>query len=178
MPLVCGCSTRDAAVDATWCICCAKGAKYLRWIKTPSVQHVRRLLSHCGPDCRQRTSNWAPLSGMPFPDDFVDIVICNVRASFCPRRRAFPQDVDGTLAGGETRRVLFCRSARGSEWTSNRWRAMCSGLGTVRMVPVDQPMLLALSEGMNGNLIDPLKTTIVQDAALHDDLGGKKAKRQ
>ena len=36
---------------------------------------------------------------------------------------------------------------------------------------VDEEMLMALTEEMNGVLVDPLKTTIVQDYRCHDDVG-------
>ena len=85
-------------------------------------------------------------------------------APLCPRRAAFPGHVGGALASVEAGRdvVLPLGSRIGMDFERVRGNIFVVGDGSEWFL-VDEEMLLELTEEMNGVLVDPLKTTIVQD---------------
>ena len=102
---------------------------------------------------------------MPFPDDFADVVICNSVLHFARDEEPFPGPIGRTLASiASGRHVLFCRlgSRIGMDFEPVRADIFRVGDGSEWFL-VDEEMLLDLTEELNAALVDPLKTTIVQD---------------
>ena len=101
---------------------------------------------------------------MPFPDKFVDVVICSAVLHFAKDERHFRamlMELWRVLRPGG---ILFSRlgSRIGMNFEPVREKVFKTGDGAEWFL-VDQEMLLALTEEMNGVLVDPLKTTVVQD---------------
>jgi len=105
-----------------------------------------------------------PIEQMPFPDQFVEVVLCNSVLHFARddrHLRAMLAELWRVLKPGG---MLFCRLGSRIGMDFPRLR------GNVFKIPdgsewflVDQQMLLDLTDEMNAILMDPLKTTIVQD---------------
>ena len=101
---------------------------------------------------------------MPFPDDFADVVLCSAVLHFArddAHFRGMLAELWRVLKPGG---MLFCRlgSRIGMEFEPVRGNIFRIGDGSHWFL-VDQAMLLALTEELNAVLVDPLKTTIVQD---------------
>ena len=101
---------------------------------------------------------------MPFPDGLADVVICNSVLHFARDEGHFLAmlaDLWRVLKPGG---MLFCRlgSRIGMDFERVRADIFIIGDGQEWFL-VDEEMLLNLTEQMNGVLVDPLKTTIVQD---------------
>ncbi len=101
---------------------------------------------------------------MPFPDEFVDVVICSAVLHFAKddkHFRAMLTELWRVLRPGG---ILFSRlgSRIGMNFERVRDNVFKTGDGSEWFL-VDQEMLLALTEEMKGVFVDPLKTTVVQD---------------
>ena len=101
---------------------------------------------------------------MPFPSDFADVVLCNSVLHFArddAHFRAMLAELWRVLRPGG---MLFCRlgSRIGMSFPQLRGNIYRVGDGQEWFL-VDEPMLLRLTQEMNAVLVDPLKTTIVQD---------------
>ena len=101
---------------------------------------------------------------MPFPDSFVDEVICSAVLHFArdeKQFRAMLADLWRVLKPGG---LLFCRlgSRIGMDFERLQDNVFLLPDGSEWFL-VDEEMLDELAEEMNAVLVDPLKTTIVQD---------------
>src|ERR1700690_3474572 len=101
---------------------------------------------------------------MPFSDGFADVVICNSVLHFARDEEHFRAMLAGLWRALRPGGLLFCRlgSRIGMDFEPVG--------GNLFMLPdgskwflVDEEMLVQLTEEMNGILVDPLKTTVVQD---------------
>jgi SAM-dependent methyltransferase len=105
-----------------------------------------------------------PIERMPFSNGFADVVICNSVLHFARDEehfRAMLAELWRVLRPGG---MLFCRlgSRIGMDFEPVGGNRFIVGDGSERFL-VDEDMLLGLTEERNGILVDPLKTTIVQD---------------
>jgi SAM-dependent methyltransferase len=128
------------------------------------VEHVRRLSASLGTGLPAQNFQVGLIERMPFPDGLADVVICNSVLHFARDERHFHAmlaDLWRVLKPGG---LLFCRlgSRIGMDFERVRGGLFIVGDGQEWFL-VDEEMLLELSEQMNGVLVDPLKTTIVQD---------------
>ena len=128
------------------------------------VDHVRQLASALSTDLPADNFRVGAIEAMPFPDAFADVVLCNSVLHFA-------RDEDHFLAMlAELWRVLrpggmlFCRlgSRIGMDFERVGGNRFLVGDGSQWFL-VDEDMLLELTEDLNAVLMDPLKTTIVQD---------------
>lgn len=129
-----------------------------------SVRAVARRLAPALPESNFRVE---PIEEMTFPDAFADVVLASAVLHFARDDAHF----DGMV--GEMWRVLkpggllFCRLASdiGMETRVERIAGRRHWLpdGSERYL-VDQALLLEKTRTLGGELVDPLKTTIVQDA--------------
>jgi SAM-dependent methyltransferase len=128
------------------------------------VEHVRRLSASL--DTRLPAENFqvGPIERMPFPDGFADVVICNAVLHFARDERHFRAMLTELWRVLRPGGMLFCRlgSRIGMDFHRLRDNIFLVGDGSEWFL-VDEEMLLGLTEEMNGVLVDPLKTTIVQD---------------
>lgn len=129
-----------------------------------AVEHVRQLSAMLGTCLPAENFQVAPIERMPFPDAFTDVVLCNSVLHFARDEDHF----DAMLAelwrvlrpGG----LLFCRlgSRIGMDFEDLGGNLFRIGDGSAWFL-VDEPMLLDLAETLDAILVDPLKTTVVQD---------------
>jgi SAM-dependent methyltransferase len=129
-----------------------------------SVEHVRRLSVSLGTGLPAENFQIASIEQMPFPDAFVDVVICNSVLHFARHEdhfRAMLAELWRVLRPGG---MLFCRlgSRIGMEFERVQGGRFLVGDGSEWFL-ADEQMLMELTKEMNSVLVDPLKTTIVQD---------------
>jgi hypothetical protein len=101
-----------------------------------------------------------------FPDHAADVVISSAVLHFARDESHFQSMLRGTWRLVKPEGLFFCRlaSSIGMESRVTPLGARRFGLpdGTERFL-VDEPYLLELTSGMGATLVDPLKTTVVQD---------------
>jgi tellurite methyltransferase len=128
------------------------------------VEHVRQLSASLNTGLPAENFQVGSIERMPFANGVADVVICNSVLHFARDERHFRAmlaDLWRVLRPGG---MLFCRlgSRIGMEFHEVRDNIFLVGDGSEWFL-VDEEMLLSLTEQMNGVLVDPLKTTIVQD---------------
>jgi tellurite methyltransferase len=128
------------------------------------VDHVRRLSAALMTGLPEENFQVGLIEKMPFPDGFADVVICNAVLHFARddmHFRAMLTELWRVLRPGG---MLFCRlgSRIGMDFERVRSGIYSIGDGSEWFM-VDEEMLLQLTEDLNAVLVDPLKTTIVQD---------------
>ena len=128
------------------------------------VDHVRHLSASLGTGLPAANFQVGPIEQMPFADNFADVVICSAVLHFArddEHFRAMVAELWRVLKPGG---MLFCRlgSRIGMDFERVRGNIFTVGDGS-KWYLVDEEMLIDLAEEMNALLVDPLKTTIVQD---------------
>jgi SAM-dependent methyltransferase len=107
-----------------------------------------------------------PLEAMSFPDAFSDVVLSSAVLHFARDEAHFADMLRGTWRVLRPGGLLFCRlaSSIGMEDRVVRIEGRRYRLpdGSQRFL-VDEAMLLSLTTDLGGQLLDPLKTTVVQD---------------
>ena len=128
------------------------------------VEHVRQLAASLRTGLPADSFQVGAIERMPFPNEFADVVICNAVLHFARDEENFRgmlKELWRVLRPGG---MLFCRlgSRIGMEFERVPGGLFVVGDGS-KWFLVDEEMLMELTEEMNGVLVDPLKTTIVQD---------------
>jgi SAM-dependent methyltransferase len=128
------------------------------------VEHVRRLSASLETGLPVENFQVGPIERMPFPDGSMDVVICNSVLHFARDDRHFREMLAELWRVLRPCGMLFCRlgSRIGMNFKHVRGNLFVVGDGSVWYL-VDEEMLLGLTKEMNAVLVDPLKTTIVQD---------------
>jgi SAM-dependent methyltransferase len=128
------------------------------------VEYVRQLSASLEAKLPAENFQVGLIERMPFPDAFADVVMCNSVLHFARDedhfRRMLSELWRVLMPGG----VFFCRlgSRIGMDFRWVRGNTYVVGDGSEWFL-VDEEMLLELSREMNAVLVDPLKTTIVQN---------------
>jgi tellurite methyltransferase len=106
------------------------------------------------------------LEAMSFPDAFADVVISSAVLHFARDEEHFGAMLNGTWRVLKAGGLLFCRLAStiGIEREVRRVSGRRFGLpdGSERYL-VDEAILMRLTGEIGGELLDPLKTTVVQN---------------
>jgi len=128
------------------------------------VEHVRQLSASLGTGLPAENFQVGLIEQIPFPDAFADVVICSSVLHFArddEHFRMMLSDLWRVLRPGG---MLFCRlgSRIGMDFEWVRGNIYVIGDGSEWFL-VDEEMLLEFTEEMNAVLVDPLKTTVVQD---------------
>jgi len=128
------------------------------------VDHVRQLATALQSGLPADNFQVGGIERMPFPDAFADVVICSAVLHFARDEehfRAMLWELWRVLRPGG---MLFCRlgSRIGMDFERVPGGRFLVGDGSEWFL-VDEEMLMELTEELNGVLVDPLKTTIVQD---------------
>ena len=128
------------------------------------VEHVRQLSASLGTGLAAENFQVGAIERMPFPDAFVDAVICSAVLHFArdeEQFRAMLGELWRVLRPGG---LLFCRlgSRIGMDFERLRGNVFKMPDGS-KWFLVDEEMLLDLTEELDAVLVDPLKTTVVQD---------------
>jgi SAM-dependent methyltransferase len=131
-----------------------------------AVETVRALASRLAPHLPGANFRVEAVEAMTFPDACADVVISSAVLHFADNERQFDAMIDSmwrVLAPGG---MLFCRLAS-SIGIADRVRQIAGRRhrlpdGSDRFL-VDEAMLLALTDRLGAALLDPIKTTVVQD---------------
>ena len=136
-------------------------------VSEEAVAAARKMAAGLAPGLPAANFQVAGVEAMPFADEFADLVICNSVLHFArdePQLEAMVQGLWRVLRPGG---LLFCRLAStiGAvegmvfEPVGGRRFRMSHG---VEWLLVDEAMLMELTRRLGGELLDPLKTTVVQ----------------
>ena len=128
------------------------------------VEHVRQLAAILAPQLPAENFRTGQLEAMPFADGFADVVICNSVLHFARDEKHFLAMVEELWRCVRPGGMLFCRlgSRIGMEFEPVRGHIYRIGDGAEWFL-LDEAVLLQMTRQMGGILVDPLKTTIVQD---------------
>jgi SAM-dependent methyltransferase len=128
------------------------------------VEHVRQLSASLRTGLPAENFRVGPIERMPFSDAFADVVICSSVLHFARDERHFRAMLTELWRVLRPGGMLFCRlgSSIGMDFERVRENIYVVGDGSEWFL-VDEEMLLELTEEMNAVLVDPLKTTVVQD---------------
>jgi 2-polyprenyl-3-methyl-5-hydroxy-6-metoxy-1,4-benzoquinol methylase len=131
-----------------------------------SIAEVRRLATRLAPALPADNFRVESLEALTFPSLFADTVICSAVLHFASDDAHFNAMLHGCWRVLKPNGLFFCRLAssiglegRGESVGGRRYRLPD---GSERYL-VDEPLLLALTRRLGGELVDPLKTTVVQD---------------
>jgi SAM-dependent methyltransferase len=130
------------------------------------VERIRRVAAIASPGLATTNFKVARVSQLPFPDDHFDAVICNAVLHFSADSKEFERSVSDMWRVLKPRGVFFSRLAStiGVEnqvtHLRERWHRLPDG--TDRFL-VDEQYLLQITAELDGELLDPLKTTVVQN---------------
>jgi len=131
-----------------------------------AVEHVRRLTQSLAPNLSADNFRVETVEEMAFPDGFADVVISSAVLHFARDDGQFQAMLRGTWRVLRRGGLFFCRlaSSIGMEDRVERVAGRRFRLpdGSERYL-VDEPLLMRLTEKMGGELLDPLKTTVVQN---------------
>ena len=128
------------------------------------VEHVRQLSASLGTGLPEENFQVGAIERMPFPNGIADVVLCNAVLHFARDERHFRSMLAELWRVLKPGGMLFCRlgSRIGMEFVQLRPGIFRIGDGSEWFL-VDEAMMLNLTTEMNAVLVDPLKTTIVQD---------------
>jgi SAM-dependent methyltransferase len=128
------------------------------------VEHVQALAAQLAPDLPATNFRVGPIEKMDFPDDFADVVICSSVLHFARDEAHFLAMLKELWRVLRPGGMLFCRlgSRIGMNFERLRGNIFRINDGSEWFL-VDEAELMQLTTQMNAVLVDPLKTTIVQD---------------
>jgi SAM-dependent methyltransferase len=128
------------------------------------VAHVEALAGLLAPGLPPENFRVGEIEEMGFADGFADVVICNSVLHFARDEAHFLAMVEELWRVVRPGGMLFCRlgSRIGMDFERVRGNVFRIGDGSEWFL-VDEAVLLRMTEQMGGVLMDPLKTTIVQD---------------
>lgn len=131
-----------------------------------AVDAVRRLAAQLAPQLPAENFRVEPVERMTFPDAFVDVVVSSAVLHFARDDAQFDAMVSEMWRVLKSGGMLFCRlaSSIGMEDRVARiaGRRFVLPDGSERYL-VDEAMLMNLTARLGGRLLDPLKTTVVQN---------------
>lgn len=131
-----------------------------------AVESVRSMASILAPHLSAENFRVEPIEGTSFPDDFADVVLSSAVLHFARDEPHFLEMVRGTWRVLKPGGMMFCRlaSSIGMEERVQRraGRRFLLPDGSERFL-VDEDMLMQLTGVLGGELLDPLKTTVVQN---------------
>ena len=128
------------------------------------VDHVRQLAAILAPQLPAKNFQVAAIEQMPLPDNFAEVVICNSVLHFARDTRHFRAMLAELWRVLRPGGMLFMRlgSRIGMDFPRLRENIYAIGDGSEWFL-VDELMLLDLTAELDAVLVDPLKTTLVQD---------------
>jgi SAM-dependent methyltransferase len=131
-----------------------------------SISDVRRLAAALAAKLPADNFRQETMEAMSFEDGFADVVICNAVLHFARNDGHFRDMLNGAWRVLKRGGMLFCRLA-----SSIGLEKQIKHLGDGRfLLPdgserylVDEEMLMQSGKRLRGHLMDPLKTTVVQN---------------
>ena len=128
------------------------------------IEHVRQLSASLATSLPAENFQVGSIERMLFPDGLADVVICSAVLHFARNEKQFRAMLAELWRGLKPGGMLFCRlgSRIGMDFERLQDNVFLLPDGS-KWFLVDEEMLDELAEEMNAVLVDPLKTTIVQD---------------
>jgi SAM-dependent methyltransferase len=128
------------------------------------VEHVRALAAELAPGLPSSNFRVGRLEQIDLPDNFADVVICNSVLHFAPDEDQFLSMISEIWRVLRPGGLFFCRlgSRIGMEFKRLRKNIYRINDGSEWFL-VDEDMLMRMTTHMDAVMVDPLKTTIVQD---------------
>jgi tellurite methyltransferase len=131
-----------------------------------AIDMVRRMAAALAPQLPPGNFRVEPVERMTFPDAFADVALSSAVLHFAKDEAQFSAMLRGTWRTLRSGGTFFCRLAS-SIGMEDRVRPVGGGRyrlpdGSERYL-VDEATLMALTRDLGGELLDPIKTTIVQD---------------
>ena len=128
------------------------------------IEHVRELSASLATGLPAENFQAGLIEQMPFPDGLVDVAICSAVLHFARDERHFRAMLAELWRVLKPGGMLFCRlgSRIGMDFERAGDNMFVVGDGS-KWFLVDEEMLEELGEELNAVLVDPIKTTIVQD---------------
>ena len=131
-----------------------------------AVEAVRAMASRLAPQIPGGNFRVEPIEGMSFPDACADVVLASAVLHFASGDEQFQAMVESLWRVLKPGGMLFARlaSSIGIETQVQRMSGRRHRLpdGSERYL-VDEPLLTGLTARLGGELLDPIKTTVVQD---------------
>jgi len=131
-----------------------------------AIRAVVRLAAELAPSLAAANFRVENVEAMSFPDAFADVVLSSAVLHFARDEAHFGAMLRGSWRALRPGGLFFCRLAStiGMEARVRNieGRRFLLPDGSERFL-VDAEMLMGLSETLGGTLVDPLKTTVVQD---------------
>jgi SAM-dependent methyltransferase len=131
-----------------------------------AIEETRRLAGSLTPAVAAANFRVELLEAMTFPDEFADVVLSSAVLHFARSEEQFSKMLRGSWRVLRPAGLFFCRlaSSIGMEGRVRRvsGRTFLLPDGSERYL-VDEDYLLGLTAELGGQLLDPLKTTVVQD---------------
>lgn len=135
-------------------------------VDAQAVEQVRRLAAALAPNLPAGNFRVEAVEEMAFPEGFADVVISSAVLHFARDDHQFQAMLRGTWRVLRRGGLFFCRlaSSIGMEDRVERVAGRRFRLpdGSERYL-ADEAMLMRLTEELGGQLLDPLKTTVVQN---------------
>jgi len=127
------------------------------------VEHVRALAKELAPQLPAGNFRVGAIESMPFEDGFADAVICNSVLHFARDEQHFLKMVEDLWRVVKPGGLLFVRlgSRIGMEFEHVQGQVFRIGDGS-KWFLVDEAALMDMTGQMDAILVDPLKTTVVQ----------------
>jgi len=129
-----------------------------------AVDHVRKLSASLETGLPAQNFQVGLIEQMPFPDALADVVLCNSVLHFARDEDHFTKMLSELWRVLKPGGMFFCRLGSRIGMTFERVRDNIYVIADgSEWFLVDEKTLFDLGEKMNAVLVDPLKTTIVQD---------------
>ena len=128
------------------------------------VAHVKALAAELAPALPPGNFRVGAIERMPFADGLADVMICNSVLHFARDEQHFLAMVEELWRVVKPGGMLFCRlgSRIGMEFERVRGQIYRIRDGAEWFL-VDEAALMSMTEQMDALMVDPLKTTVVQD---------------
>jgi SAM-dependent methyltransferase len=135
-------------------------------VSAEAVAAVRKMASEIAPGLPNDNFQVAAVEAMPFADEFADVVVCHSVLHFARDEAQLQAMVRGLWRVLRPGGILFCRLAstigavQGMAFEPMGGRRFRMSHGAEWLL-VDEALLMELTRGLDGELVDPLKTTVV-----------------
>jgi SAM-dependent methyltransferase len=136
-------------------------------VSAEAVAAVRALAGRLAPGLSAENFQVAAVEAMPFVDEMADVVVCHSVLHFARDEAHLEAMVRGLWRVLRPGGMLFCRLAstigatEGMAFQAVSGRRFRMAHGPEWLL-VDEAMLMELTQKLGGELVDPLKTTVVQ----------------
>jgi SAM-dependent methyltransferase len=136
-------------------------------VSAEAVAAVRKMASQLAPGLPAENFQVASVEAMPYANEFADVVVCHSVLHFARDEAQLEVMVRGAWRVLRPEGLLFCRLAstigavQGMAFESVGGRRFRMSHG-VEWLLVDEALLMELTRRLDGELVDPLKTTVVQ----------------